>query len=136
MPLVVPLAAGVRLREVLHMEDDDAERFVSLFSVDTIDNLAVVCAAVALRDAGVTSGMKLLSMQAIGPEGTTEDIRLDEDGIRGNWRRPRRLEFEESTLHKSGRGFLWPALTANFVTSLRPPGGKMDPPKERSVTIA
>jgi hypothetical protein len=35
MPLVVPLAAGVRLREVLHMEDDDAERFVSLFSVDT-----------------------------------------------------------------------------------------------------
>ena len=79
----------------------------------------------ALRDAGVTSGMKLVRLQVVGPDGNIEDIPPRDDGVRYNWRRPRRLLFEESTLHKGRHGLAWPALTAVFGVALRALDGEV-----------
>ena len=96
MRVVVELVGGVRLRQLLHVEA--VGEFISLFPVDTIEDVDVACAAVALRDAGVQSGMQLTLLQVVPEPGVAVAIEVDEDGVQGNYRHVRLLQFEELSL--------------------------------------
>lgn len=135
MQVAVQLAGGVRLRDVLHMEERST--FISLYSLDSLTDLRVACAAVALRDGGAQSGMSLVQLQVVAEDGSTTVIDPDEDGVKGNWKKRRLLIFEEEEWRKSNTWAPWPAITSVFAVSIQSPGrkAKFSRTKDRAVTL-
>ena len=137
MDIEVQVAAGVRLSQMLQ---SDGGVIVQLFPIGYIQQLEVVCAAVALRDAGIQSGMSLAKIEVVGVAGSRREIRLSEDGINGNWKHPRVLTFKAVTWRKAANAWApWPSTTTVFTVSQQAPGRKgakgFSIPKERSVTL-